>query len=456
MKETKKDATPVITSYTYDKNDRLITETKGGLTTTYTYDANGNQLTKTTSGSQTSQTQKFDALNRMTSYNDGITNVSYTYYPDNLRKSKTSGNVTTTHVWLEGEIALDMTTNNVVNYIRGEKLIVSDYGWYHYNAHEDVMQLSDDNGDVTRNYDYDSYGNIINATSASDDNPYRYCGGYYDSCSGYVYMQNRYYDTSTGRFISQDPINQGNNWYIYCDNDPVNYIDPSGLARLSRETRDIFKEELNAMTKKGFKKGSRQFKDILKLALKHRDNWRKAYSDKDSMLEGIGNSRAGTAQLLARMLYGEGTARENRYPEKEYRYEILGFWNVVNNTRKARKTTVRKELLRTSRYCGLTGSSSGQHVAPGWAPAICKRWCRAVIVGTMYEKKKTSKLRKAPGITSDVKYWHMESQWEELTTPDRKKIRFEGDRTKTYYKVTAKVQYASTVFYGYDPRSGRR
>ena len=49
--------------------------------------------------------------------------------------------------------------------------------------------------------------------------------------SGYTYLRARYYDPSIGRFISEDPIFDGDNWYAYCGNDPINYIDPSGLSR---------------------------------------------------------------------------------------------------------------------------------------------------------------------------------------------------------------------------------
>lgn len=230
MKETLSNGTVVTTAYTYDANDRLITEIKENLTNTYTYDANGNQLTKTSSDLQISQTHEFDALNRMTCYNDGTRNVSYTYYPDNMRKSKKVGNETITHVWLNDKIALDMTANNVVNYIHGAKLVVSDYGWYHYNAHGDVVQLSDDNGVVTKDYDYDLYGNIIHSISGTDNNPYRYCGEYYDTETGFTYLRARYYNPTIGRFISEDPVLDGINWYTYCDNDPVNKTDPSGLS----------------------------------------------------------------------------------------------------------------------------------------------------------------------------------------------------------------------------------
>ncbi len=66
----------------------------------------------------------------------------------------------------------------------------------------------------------------------STGNPFKFGGG--NGCQtgadiGLVLMGHRYYDTRIGRFISQDPAGDGDNWYAYCGNDPMNGTDPSGL-----------------------------------------------------------------------------------------------------------------------------------------------------------------------------------------------------------------------------------
>lgn len=78
-------------------------------------------------------------------------------------------------------------------------------------------------------YEYDAFGNETLENEKSEYNPFRYNGQYYDEETGFIYLRNRYYDPSIGRFTQEDPVKDGFNWYVYCGNNPVNRVDPLGL-----------------------------------------------------------------------------------------------------------------------------------------------------------------------------------------------------------------------------------
>ena len=96
------------------------------------------------------------------------------------------------------------------------------------NDHGDVVGLTA-NGEVKADYTYSAYGELIAGESNGINNPIRYGGEYTDEESGLIYLRARYYDPGLGRFISEDPIRDGMNWYAYCYNNPVMFIDPSGM-----------------------------------------------------------------------------------------------------------------------------------------------------------------------------------------------------------------------------------
>ena len=81
---------------------------------------------------------------------------------------------------------------------------------------------------LTDTYTYKPFG-ITTATGTSTDR-FRYTGRDWDQETGLSYYRARYYDPTTGRFISEDPLGftAGTNFYKYTDNDPVVFTDPTG------------------------------------------------------------------------------------------------------------------------------------------------------------------------------------------------------------------------------------
>lgn len=99
-----------------------------------------------------------------------------------------------------------------------------------------------ESGTVVNTYEYTPWGEIRNETETVD-NPIKYAGEYYDDELDMIYLRARMYDTSTGRFINEDPIRDGLNCYMYCGGNPIFYIDSTGMAkdgdeRFSQSVRD--------------------------------------------------------------------------------------------------------------------------------------------------------------------------------------------------------------------------
>ena len=176
----------------------------------------------------------YNPQNQLTAYTDaqGIT-TNYTYAPDGLRSSKTQNGATTKFYWDRGFISAESQNGSITaeNYIGINGVFArkanNTTAYMLKNGHGDVVSLLQ-NGAVVKTYDYDAYGKEKNIDQ-TDTNPFRYCGEYFDTEIGSIYLRNRYYAPDIGRFITEDPVKDGLNWYGYCGGNPVNYVDPNGL-----------------------------------------------------------------------------------------------------------------------------------------------------------------------------------------------------------------------------------
>jgi RHS repeat-associated protein len=104
--------------------------------------------------------------------------------------------------------------------------------FYSFDSEGNVAQRSDNTGIVSSNHLFSAYGSILSG-SLSDAFGYKAQFGYYtDNETGLQLLTHRYYDSSTGRFLTRDPLGfaGGINSYAYVGNSPVLHRDPSGLC----------------------------------------------------------------------------------------------------------------------------------------------------------------------------------------------------------------------------------
>ncbi len=101
-----------------------------------------------------------------------------------------------------------------------------------YDVTGTARELVDASATVTDTYTLDAFGVKMASDTGSTPNPYHYAGawGYITDPSGFDQLGARFYWPELRRFIQQDPIGDGMNWYAYVSGDPVTGIDPEGLG----------------------------------------------------------------------------------------------------------------------------------------------------------------------------------------------------------------------------------
>ncbi len=101
--------------------------------------------------------------------------------------------------------------------------------YYHADGLGSISSLSNAAGSIANTYTYDSFGKLT-ASTGSLVNPFQYTARESDAETGLYYYRARYYDSSLGHFLSEDPIRYsgGIDFYVYAKNNPITLSDPFG------------------------------------------------------------------------------------------------------------------------------------------------------------------------------------------------------------------------------------
>ena len=236
------------TRYHYDSANRLVMSENGTNAVHYEYDDSGNMTKKTDNNG--SVRYSYDGFNRLKSVASGENVTEYAYTPEGFRSKKTVNGSTTRYLYDGANICAEVIPDGTAyTYYRADGIIGSVHGdeklYYSQTSRGDVSVVYDAAGNVVKNNTYSPYGERKTVQKVNDTNdplrlmwvaetenvhiPFGYCGEYTDDETGFVYLRNRYYDPEVGRFITEDPARDGENWYVYCENNPIMFVDTNGL-----------------------------------------------------------------------------------------------------------------------------------------------------------------------------------------------------------------------------------
>jgi RHS repeat-associated protein len=209
--------------------------------TNFSYDTLG-ERTKTTPSSGPATNYGYDQAGELTSVersNEGETSAiedSYAYNGDGLRASQTSGTTTKHLSWDQADGLPLILSDDDYSFVYGpadtpiEQIDAEGHVTYlHHDQQGSTRLLTGEDGSVQGKTTYDAYGNLIEQTG-STPSPLGYDGQYANADTGLIYMRAREYDPSTAQFLSHDPLAAvSGEPYSYAGNNPLNYVDPSGL-----------------------------------------------------------------------------------------------------------------------------------------------------------------------------------------------------------------------------------
>jgi RHS repeat-associated protein len=197
-------------TYTWDYRNRLtgvVEHASGGsvlMQGTYTYDSVNRRIgvDETVSGVQTKTWTVYDGLNVYAEFNGS------------------------------GTLLQRILTGPAINQLLARTSSGGTTGWYLSDRLGSIRDIANTSGTVIDHLSYGSFGDILSESSPANGDKFKFDGMQYDDALGIYYVNARWYDPASGRFVSKDPMGFGAgdaNLYRFAGNDSLNRIDPSGM-----------------------------------------------------------------------------------------------------------------------------------------------------------------------------------------------------------------------------------
>jgi RHS repeat-associated protein len=219
------------------------------------YDGNGNMFSA--SHHDESRSLSYDYANRLTKLiisptvqNGGPDTLIFNYDHTPNRIEKREHGVSTFYLYEGINVSTEINENGITitKYVyAGEHVVKIDSAGALYYYHNDLLgsvrRVSDSLGVVVWQGDYFAFGEIDTTQSSPGfENTHKFTGKQFDNPANYYYYNARYYDPEIGRFFSTDPIPTGNS-YAYTSNNPLKFVDPTGMYGMPPERLSILPPE---------------------------------------------------------------------------------------------------------------------------------------------------------------------------------------------------------------------
>ena len=249
-------------TYSYDDTNwkDKLTEFDGD---SITYDKNGNPLTY-----RDDMIFEWENGRILKNINTSDKAIQMSYDSNGMRTQKSVDGVKTNYYYDSSNNLFALTQGNDTLFFyydnSGEVMSVSCNGTMYYYIKDlqgDITEIVDKDGKAVAEYAYDAWGNMLTENNGTLTvgklNPFRYRSYVYDEETGLYYLQSRYYDPLTGRFLNADvycdtesgtPLST--NMFAYCENNAINNVDYSGN---SPKSKNIISNSYSGSTKNGFK-----------------------------------------------------------------------------------------------------------------------------------------------------------------------------------------------------------